>query len=35
MAASWTPQSWRSKPIVQVPDYPDSEKLASVEAQLA
>ena len=35
MAASWSPQSWRSKPIVQVPDYPDSEKLASVEAQLA
>src|SRR6201991_820474 len=31
----WTPDSWRNKPIVQVPDYPDRQKLADVEAQLA
>lgn len=35
MAASWSPDSWRSKPIVQVPDYPDQGKLAAVEAQIA
>ena len=35
MAASWNPDSWRSKPIVQVPDYPDQGKLAAVEAQIA
>lgn len=34
-ATGWTPASWRSKPIVQVPDYPDAAKLAQVEAQLA
>jgi 3-deoxy-7-phosphoheptulonate synthase len=33
-ATGWTPASWRSKPIVQVPDYPDVAKLAQVEAQL-
>src|SRR5580692_11822844 len=31
----WAPDSWRSKPIVQVPDYPDRKALADVEAQLA
>ena len=35
MVASWSPQGWRSKPIVQVPDYPDAEDLKSVEEQLA
>ncbi len=35
MRASWTPESWRSKPIVQVPDYPDKAALADVEAKLA
>ena len=34
-AAKWSPDSWRSKPIVQVPDYPDPKALADVEAQLA
>jgi 3-deoxy-7-phosphoheptulonate synthase len=34
MAESWTPQSWRSKSICQVPDYPDSEVLARVEGEL-
>src|SRR5579871_4867111 len=35
MAVRWTPDSWRSKPIVQVPDYPDHKVLAEVEKQLA
>jgi 3-deoxy-7-phosphoheptulonate synthase len=35
MAAPWSPASWRSKPIVQVPDYPDLAALESVEAKLA
>jgi len=35
MAEMWTPDSWRSKPIVQVPAYPDEAALAAVETQLA
>ena len=35
MPAAWSPDSWRSKPIVQVPDYPDAAVLADVEAKLA
>jgi 3-deoxy-7-phosphoheptulonate synthase len=35
MANKWTPKSWREKPIQQVPDYPDANKLAEVEAALA
>jgi 3-deoxy-7-phosphoheptulonate synthase len=35
MAERWTPDSWRSKPIVQVPEYPDAAKLAAVENRLA
>ena len=35
MAASWSPETWRSKPILQVPDYPDQAALETVEAQLA
>src|ERR1700691_3595869 len=31
----WSPESWRGKPILQVPDYPDLKALADVEAQLA
>jgi 3-deoxy-7-phosphoheptulonate synthase len=34
-AAGWAPDSWRSKPIVQVPDYPDAAVLAETEARLA
>ncbi|HUZ73724.1 MAG TPA: 3-deoxy-7-phosphoheptulonate synthase class II [Stellaceae bacterium] len=34
MAESWSPESWRSKPIRQVPDYPDPAAVASVEATL-
>ncbi len=35
MAARWTPDSWRSKPIEQVPDYPDQKALTEVERQLS
>jgi 3-deoxy-7-phosphoheptulonate synthase len=31
----WTPESWRKKPILQVPEYPDRKALADVEQQLA
>ena len=34
MAAKWTPDSWRQKPILQVPEYPDPAKLAEVEKTL-
>ena len=32
---TWQPNSWRDHPIKQVPEYPDAEKLAGVEAKLA
>ncbi|MEE8458161.1 MAG: 3-deoxy-7-phosphoheptulonate synthase class II [Acidimicrobiia bacterium] len=32
---TWTPDSWRSKPIQQQPDYPDPEALADAEKELA
>ncbi|HET7412622.1 MAG TPA: 3-deoxy-7-phosphoheptulonate synthase, partial [Pararhizobium sp.] len=35
MAQNWTPDSWRSKPIKQVPDYPDKAALAYTEERLA
>jgi 3-deoxy-7-phosphoheptulonate synthase len=35
MPDRWTPESWRKKPIAQVPDYPDQTALAEVEQQLA
>src|SRR5881628_1937318 len=35
MPERWTPDSWRGKPIVQVPQYPDAAKLGVVEARLA
>src|SRR5512144_2385353 len=35
MAEHWTPDSWRKKPIQQVPDYPNRQALADVEKQLA
>lgn len=34
-AQAWSPESWRSKPIVQVPSYPDPAVLQSVEDDLA
>ena len=33
-AAKWSRESWRTRPIVQVPDYPDANALAAVEKQL-
>src|SRR5258708_23876056 len=35
MPERWTRDSWRQKPIAQVPEYPDQEALASVERRLA
>jgi 3-deoxy-7-phosphoheptulonate synthase len=35
MAERWTRESWRRKPIVQVPKYSDERGLAEVERQLA
>jgi 3-deoxy-7-phosphoheptulonate synthase len=32
---AWSPKSWREKPIVQVPAYPDPAALSAVEAKLA
>ena len=34
MSTSWSPASWRTKPIRQVPDYPDAEALATAENTL-
>ncbi|GAB4348864.1 MAG: 3-deoxy-7-phosphoheptulonate synthase class II [Oricola sp.] len=34
MAQTWTPESWRKKPILQVPTYPDQKALEEVEARL-
>ena len=34
MTKNWTPHSWRSKPIKQVPFYPDAQALNDVEARL-
>ncbi len=31
---NWSPQSWRSKPVTQVPVYPDGEAVARAEAKL-
>src|SRR6195256_1632155 len=35
MAERWTPESWRQRPALQMPDYPDKQALADVEKQLA
>lgn len=35
MADKWSPSSWRSKPILQVPEYPDQAALADVEQRLS
>ncbi|MDP7242274.1 MAG: 3-deoxy-7-phosphoheptulonate synthase class II, partial [Rhodospirillales bacterium] len=34
MARKWTPDSWRTKPILQSPEYPDAKALAEVEGRL-
>ncbi len=35
MATTWSRDSWRSKPVVQIPDYPDEQALEAVEKRLA
>src|SRR5712691_6814986 len=35
MAERWAPESWRQKPALQMPDYPNKQALADVEKQLA
>jgi len=35
MSQNWSPDSWRSKPFVQIPDFPDKEALKVVEQRLA
>ena len=35
MPERWTPDGWRSKPVMQVPEYPEKAALAAVEKQLA
>src|SRR2546421_11983591 len=35
MAQRWAPESWRSRPAKQLPEYPDPAALAQVERQLA
>jgi 3-deoxy-7-phosphoheptulonate synthase len=35
MTERWTPSSWRTKPVAQVPFYPDAAALEAVESQLA
>ncbi|MBE1237320.1 3-deoxy-7-phosphoheptulonate synthase class II [Phaeovibrio sulfidiphilus] len=35
MATQWTPESWRSKPARQMPEYPDPEHIKSVEQMLS
>jgi 3-deoxy-7-phosphoheptulonate synthase len=34
VAQPWSPSSWRARPISQVPEYPDPQALAAVEARL-
>ena len=34
MAEKWTPDSWRAKPIIQVPDYRDADAVLDVEQRL-
>lgn len=35
MAQTWSPDSWRSKPFIQMPEYQDKQKLAEVEKTLS
>ncbi len=34
-AAGWTPASWRDRPALQMPSYPDAARLAQAEGRLA
>ncbi len=33
--SNWTPDSWRQKPVLQVPNYPDAAALENAESRLA
>lgn len=33
--SEWRPDSWKNKPVIQVPSYPDKEELRQVEEELA
>ncbi|MCK0070423.1 3-deoxy-7-phosphoheptulonate synthase class II [Kordiimonas sp. 5E331] len=33
--SEWSPESWKTRPIIQVPDYPDKKVLQEVETELA
>ncbi|MDD7971262.1 class II 3-deoxy-7-phosphoheptulonate synthase [Roseinatronobacter alkalisoli] len=35
MTNGWTKSTWRNKPRIQMPDYPDQQVLANVESQLS
>jgi 3-deoxy-7-phosphoheptulonate synthase len=35
MPERWTPDHWRTRPLVQLPDYPDKKALAEVERELS
>ena len=35
MAERWTPNTWRSKPVKQMPVYADQAKLVAVEQRLS
>jgi len=35
MVKNWSPESWRSKPFVQIPDFPDQEALKVAEQRLS
>ena len=35
MSKSWNPDSWRAKPALQMPDYPNIKRLNEVEAEIA
>jgi 3-deoxy-7-phosphoheptulonate synthase len=35
MGERWTPDTWRTKPVEQQPDYPDKAALAQAEATRA
>jgi 3-deoxy-7-phosphoheptulonate synthase len=34
MSGKWTPESWRAKPVKQMPTYPDAAEVVSVESTL-
>jgi 3-deoxy-7-phosphoheptulonate synthase len=34
MSNGWRPESWRTRPIIQVPAYPDADRLDAVEREL-